>query len=117
MKRLMVFGTGFAVGYVLGAKAGRERYHQIMRLASDVQSNMPRSVGDLSGAASRKADSFTETARVRAHEKAHNVVDLADKKIDAVADHAQQIRQQSEERLDPTQNREPLAGSGAWPVP
>lgn len=103
MKRLIVFGSGFAVGYVLGAKAGRARYHQIMRLASDVQSSMPRSVTELTGAASHRADELTETARERAHEKAHNVVDIADQKIDQVADHAQQVRRQSEERLDPDQ--------------
>jgi len=30
-ERMKVFLLGLAVGYVLGAKAGRERYEQIMR--------------------------------------------------------------------------------------
>ena len=101
MKRLFVFGTGVAVGYVLGAKAGRGRYEQIVRLASDAPRHFPSSVSDLTGAVSGKADHLTEAARTKAHAKAHDVVDIADQKIDDVADHAQQVRQQSEERLDP----------------
>ncbi len=30
---------GFAIGYVLGSQAGRERYEQIMRLSSKVADN------------------------------------------------------------------------------
>lgn len=37
MRKLWV-AAGFAAGYVLGTKAGRERYEQIRRLASDFMS-------------------------------------------------------------------------------
>lgn len=33
MRYRLVFMTGLAVGFVLGAKAGRERYEQILKLA------------------------------------------------------------------------------------
>jgi len=33
MRYKATFAVGFAAGYVLGAKAGRERYEQIMRTA------------------------------------------------------------------------------------
>jgi hypothetical protein len=33
--------VGFAIGYVLGAKAGRERYEQIMRLWGTVRRSDP----------------------------------------------------------------------------
>lgn len=36
MKKLLILGSG-AVGYVLGARAGRERYDQIRRLAGQVK--------------------------------------------------------------------------------
>lgn len=36
MKKLLILGSG-AVGYVLGARAGRERYDQIMRMAGQVK--------------------------------------------------------------------------------
>ncbi len=35
----VVFVAGLAVGYVLGARAGRERYDQIRRLARTVREN------------------------------------------------------------------------------
>ena len=38
MKKLMFLGVG-AVGYVLGAKAGRERYDQIAEQAQKLRSN------------------------------------------------------------------------------
>ncbi len=38
MKKLMLLGVG-AVGYVLGAKAGRERYEQISRQAQKIRTN------------------------------------------------------------------------------
>ena len=74
---------------------------EILRLASDAPRHVPTSVSNLTGAVSNKADDLTEAARSKAHAKAHDVVDLADQKIDDVADHAQQIREQSEARLDP----------------
>lgn len=33
------FMLGLVIGYVLGAKAGRDRYEQIMRLASKARTN------------------------------------------------------------------------------
>ncbi len=38
MKKLMFLGAG-AVGYILGAKAGRERYEQIAESAQKLRSN------------------------------------------------------------------------------
>jgi hypothetical protein len=99
MKRLITFGTGMAVGYVLGAKAGRGRYEQIMAIASDLPSHVPHSVDDMTGRTSRKVGDLTETARSAAHSKVHDLTDVADQTIDDVAVHAHQVRLQSEERL------------------
>lgn len=33
------FAVGFTIGYVLGSKAGRERYEQIMRLSAKAMDN------------------------------------------------------------------------------
>jgi hypothetical protein len=38
MSKLILLGAG-AVGYVLGAKAGRERYEQISRSAQKIRTN------------------------------------------------------------------------------
>ncbi|MFE3196725.1 YtxH domain-containing protein [Embleya sp. NPDC055664] len=37
----LTFVTGLAIGYVLGAKAGRERYEQIRKLSGTVASSPP----------------------------------------------------------------------------
>src|SRR5690606_2812369 len=39
MKARMMFMAGAAIGYVLGTKAGRERYEQIKRLSQQVSEN------------------------------------------------------------------------------
>jgi hypothetical protein len=39
MRYKLTFVTGFAVGYTLGAKAGRERYEQISRVLSGLSEN------------------------------------------------------------------------------
>jgi len=39
MRYKATFVMGFAAGYVLGAKAGRERYEQIMRTARGLSEN------------------------------------------------------------------------------
>jgi hypothetical protein len=39
MRNKMFFASGFALGYVLGARAGRERYEQIARAARSLASN------------------------------------------------------------------------------
>lgn len=61
MKKLMLL-LALGVGYVLGARAGRERYDQIMRMADRVR-NDPR-----------------------VQEKTHQAVDLAKEHAPVVAD-------------------------------
>ena len=39
MRYKLTFAVGFAAGYTLGAKAGRERYEQIARLARGLSEN------------------------------------------------------------------------------
>jgi len=57
MKKLMLLGVG-AVGYVLGAKAGRERYEQISRQAQKIRSNptVQQKMEEAKGAASTAGD-------------------------------------------------------------
>ena len=39
MRYRLMFGVGLAVGYILGSRAGRERYEQLKRLAHRVSDN------------------------------------------------------------------------------
>ena len=64
---------GFAVGYVLGAKAGKERYEQIRKVASTIANNPPiRQVLDESKAL---ADKGTTKARAAISDQLHEVGD------------------------------------------
>jgi len=72
MMRRLTFLTGFAAGYVLGARAGRERYEQIARMAQSFAGNpkvqqtagMAKSqAGDLSHKAMHQAGDMAGTAK------------------------------------------------------
>lgn len=64
MKKLLVIGAG-AVGYVLGTKAGRERYEQITKQAQKLRSNptVQQKVEEAKHVAKDAADSAAEKAR------------------------------------------------------
>jgi len=66
--------TSFAAGYVLGARAGRERYEQIRRIALRVKEN-PRVQETAQGA----ADKAREQAPVVGQKIADVAVTVADK--------------------------------------
>jgi hypothetical protein len=58
------FLTGFAVGFVVGARAGRERYEQIKELASKAKDSP--AVQQAAGAAQAQAANLARTAKERA---------------------------------------------------
>lgn len=66
MKKLMLLGAG-AVGYVLGAKAGRERYEQIAEQAQKLRHNP-------------KVQEKVDEAKAKAQDAAHVAVDKAKEK-------------------------------------
>ena len=55
------FIVGFGAGYVLGARAGRERYEQIRRMWSDAKDN-PQLQG-LAGMAQARADDVVSSVK------------------------------------------------------
>ncbi|MQY02633.1 YtxH domain-containing protein [Actinomadura macrotermitis] len=72
MKIRFPFAIGAAVGYVLGTKAGRERYEQIMRASRRVTENpnvqeaagvLRTKGGEVAGVAKEKAGTIAGTAR------------------------------------------------------
>jgi hypothetical protein len=62
MRRVMFF-VGFATGYVLGAKAGRERYESITRLAGRVKSS--QTAQSAAGVLRAQAGTVADEARRR----------------------------------------------------
>ncbi|SEL72032.1 hypothetical protein [Nonomuraea pusilla] len=63
MRYRMTFAIGLAVGYVLGSRAGRERYEQIKRTAQRVADN-PR-VQQAAGVVGAQASRLAGMARSR----------------------------------------------------
>lgn len=63
MKGKIAFVVGAAVGYVLGTRAGRERYEQIKRGAESVWNTEPvqRGVGAVRGAVRGKVDDVRDS--------------------------------------------------------
>jgi hypothetical protein len=64
MRYRFSFITGFAVGFVVGARAGRERYEQIKTLAGKAKDSP--AVQQAAGAAQAQAASLARTAKDRA---------------------------------------------------
>ncbi|GGK62732.1 hypothetical protein Sme01_04800 [Sphaerisporangium melleum] len=61
MRYRFTFAVGLAIGYVLGSKAGRERYEQIKRLAQRVADNpMVQQAAGVAGAQASKAAEVTK---------------------------------------------------------
>src|SRR4051812_18563800 len=72
MMRKLTFLAGFAVGYVAGAQAGRERYEQIMGMArktmndprvKDTADKVQHQAADLAGTAKEQASGLAGTAK------------------------------------------------------
>ncbi|SDH01126.1 YtxH domain-containing protein [Nonomuraea jiangxiensis] len=63
MRYRMTFAVGLAVGYVLGSRAGRERYEQIKRTAQRVADN-PR-VQEVAGVVGAQASKVAGMARTK----------------------------------------------------
>jgi hypothetical protein len=61
MRYRMTFAVGLAVGYVLGSRAGRERYEQIKRTAQRV-ADSPR-VQEVAGIVGAQASKYAGMAR------------------------------------------------------
>ncbi|NVI93178.1 YtxH domain-containing protein [Actinomadura sp. BRA 177] len=66
MKTRMMFMAGAAIGYVLGTKAGRERYEQIKRLSQQVSENP--NVQEAAGMLRSKGEEFAGAARGKAND-------------------------------------------------
>lgn len=63
IRHKVTFAAGFALGYTLGAKAGRERYDQIMRMVRGAAENpaVQEAAGVLQAQASGIVDSAKRT--------------------------------------------------------
>ncbi|WP_433254397.1 YtxH domain-containing protein [Streptosporangium sp. CA-135522] len=70
MRYRLMFGVGLAVGYILGSRAGRERYEEIKRLAQRV-SDSP-AVQEAAGLVGARVSKVTDVAKTKVTHAAKN---------------------------------------------
>jgi hypothetical protein len=85
MRYRIVFVTGIAVGFILGARAGRERYEQIMRLARKAADNP--SVQQAAAAAQAQAAGIARTAKDRVSERVPRLAGSARDRFGRMQEH------------------------------
>jgi hypothetical protein len=85
MRYRLTFAAGLALGYVLGTRAGRERYEQLKKSARQMAQNP---------AVRNTAEAAAQTSREAAGKAFHAVSDkLGDKMPASVADRVRSLRE------------------------
>ncbi|MCT9087825.1 YtxH domain-containing protein [Streptomyces sp. ASQP_92] len=85
MRYRLTFAVGLALGYVLGTRAGRERYEQLKKSARQVAQNP---------AVRNTAESAAQTSRAAAGKAFHAVSEkVGDKMPAAVSDRVRSLRE------------------------
>jgi hypothetical protein len=108
MKRMITLAVGGAIGYVLGAKAGRERYDQIVESAGKLLNREgDGGISSVRSTAVDKAATLTDTAR----QKAHDTIDLVDAKVDAAADKVKEQADKAAPSSSPSSGSRASSGS------
>ena len=81
------FLVGLGAGYVLGAKAGEERYQQIVDATSKLRENpgVQRLTGEVNKTVNVSKDRVAETAAAKADQAKEAMATKADQAKDAVA--------------------------------
>ncbi|WP_055567565.1 YtxH domain-containing protein [Streptomyces atriruber] len=88
MRYRLTFVAGLALGYVLGTRAGRERYEQLKKSAREISQNP---------AVRNTVESATQQGREVAGKAFHSVSEkVGDKMPDSVADRVRSLRERGQ---------------------
>ncbi|HEY3734544.1 MAG TPA: hypothetical protein VGL63_11575 [Streptosporangiaceae bacterium] len=92
MRYRVTFAAGLAAGFVIGARAGRERYEQMKKLARRAADNP--AVQQAAGAAAAQATGLAKAAKDRA-------VDQIQQRAPGLGDAAKRTGERIQERIPP----------------
>jgi hypothetical protein len=112
MRYRVTFLAGFAAGYIAGARAGRERYEQIMKLAQRTAGNP--AVRQAADTVSATATEFAKTARDKATEKMPKFAETAKNKASEGFDRIPGRRGHANSAPGPQPSRQ-VPGSPGYP--
>jgi hypothetical protein len=110
MRTRITFLAGFAVGFVAGARAGRERYEQMVKLGRKAVEN-PK-VRQATHAAGAKATELSKTAGQKAAERMPKLAETAKNSASKARSTASRVRLPGRNSADDDTS----AGNGTRPV-
>ncbi|WP_299052608.1 hypothetical protein [uncultured Nocardioides sp.] len=107
--------AAFGAGYVLGAKAGRDRYEEILAAAGKVRSNpqVQRATEQVTETVKEQAPVVADKVKETAAQAAGKVQETASQAADTVQEKADEVRSDSSGSSDsptPNFNAQPPAG-------
>jgi uncharacterized membrane protein len=82
MRYRFTFLTGLAVGFVIGARAGRERYEQLKKLAAKAKDSP--AMQQAAGAAQAQAANLAKAAKDRAAQRVPQLTEKAKSKVSSI---------------------------------
>jgi len=97
MRYKAIFVAGFAVGFVAGARSGRETYDKMVAYAQRVAEH-PK-VQQASSAAQAKATEFAKTAKEKGPDYAKNAAGMAQTQASQVPKYLANVKQAASSRM------------------
>jgi hypothetical protein len=118
MKFKSGFLVGLGAGYVLGAKAGEERYQQIVEAAKSLRENpgVQRLSGEVNRTVAVGKDRVSEAASRKAEQAADAAAAQASKAREAVSSVGKKSEETTEAPTPPVSTTSASSGSGPTPT-
>ena len=114
MRYKATFLVGLAVGFVVGARAGRERYEQMKKAATQVAQSPP--VQKATQAAGAKATELTKAAKDQAASRVPKLTETAKSSASKVRGQLDRLPGRHAANSEPAASSEPAAVNGTRPA-